>query len=174
MQIERIEELRLTPLDEVQIAQLMERSFPTDFTGRSYFRQRHHLRLVIRAPYVIGHMALIFRDIRIGDTLTPIIGLAEVATDPAHRGQGIAAALLQAAIAEAQASLAAHLLLFGDAKLYAAAGFRAVQNRMRHTVIHKARTVRTQTAQSDSLMVLPLGDAIWPVGADLDMLGHLF
>lgn len=174
MQIDRIEELRLTTPDEAQIAKLMERSFPTDFTGRSYFRQRHHLRLVVRAPQIIGHMALIFRDIRIDDTLTPVIGLAEVATDPDHRGKGIAAALLQAAIAEARASLAAHILLFGDAKLYAAAGFRPVYNKMRYTVIHRARTVRTQTAQSDGLMVLPLGDQAWDDQADLDMLGHLF
>lgn len=174
MQIERIEEVRLTIPDETQIAALMARAFPTAFNGRSYYHQRHHVRLVVRAPRIIGHMALVFRDININGGLVPIIGLAEVATDPDHRGKGIAGALLQAAIAEARASLATHMLLFGDAKLYAAAGFQPVQNKMRYVVIHNARTVRTQTARADSLMVLPLRDDPWPDGADLDMLGHLF
>lgn len=174
MQIDRIEETRLTAGDDAQIAKLMERSFPTDFVGRSYFHQRHHTRLVVRAPHIIGHIALTFRAIRLGNDLIDIIGLAEVGTDPDHRGKGIAAALLQAAIAEARASLASHMLLFGEAKLYAAAGFRPVQNKMRHVVITKARTLRTQTAKADGLMVLPLRDIPWPDGADIDMLGHVF
>ena len=174
MQIDRLEETRLTAQDEGQIAALMARAFPTEFNGRSYFHQRHHIRLVVHAPHIIGHMALTFRDIRIADALIPIIGLAEVATDPDHRGKGIAGALLEAAIAEARASLATHMLLFGDAKLYAATGFRPVHNKMRYVVIHNARTLRTQTANADSLMVLHLRDLPWPDGADLDMLGHLF
>ncbi len=174
MQIDRIEETRLTAADEAQIAKLMERSFPTEFVGRSYYRQRHHTRLVVRAPHIIGHFALTYRAIRLGNDLIDIIGLAEVGTDPDHRGKGIASALLQAAIAEARQSQAVHLILFGDAKLYAAAGFRPVHNKMRYTVIRNARTLRTQTAKADSLMVLPLRGTLWDDAADLDMLGHLF
>lgn len=174
MQIDQIAELDLTTDNEAQIADLLTRAFGPEFDGRSYHHQRHHLRLVIRTPQIIGHMALIFRDIRIGDTLSPVIGLAEVATDPDHRGKGIAGALLQSAIATARSSLATHMILFGGAKLYAAAGFRPVHNRMRYLVIHNARTLRTQTAKADSLMVLPLRDQPWDDSAVIDMLGHLF
>ena len=174
MRIDRIDEVRLTVADDSQIALLLARAFPTDFDGRSYFHQRHHVRLLARAPHIVGHMALVFRDIRIADRLTPILGLAEVATDPDHRGKGIAGELLGGAIAEARASIATHMLLFGDAKLYAAAGFRPVQNRMRYLAIHNARMLRVQAAKAQSLMVLPLTDMEWDDGADLDMLGHLF
>lgn len=174
MQIERIEEVRLTAVDEAQIAKLLERAFPTEFVGRSYYRQRHHVRLVVRQPLVVGHMALTYRAIRVADNLIDIIGLAEVATDPDFRRQGIAGALLQAAIAEAKQSPAPFMLLFGDAPLYAAAGFRPVQHKLRSVAMYWSRTLRTQTKQSDGLMMLPLADQVWPDGVDIDMLGHLF
>jgi len=100
MLIEKIPEWDLSSQDDAEIAALLARCFPTDFGGRSYFIQHHHLRLVVRQPQIIGHMALVLRSVQLGDRLVSIAGLAEVATDPAHRGQGIAAQLLQAAIAE--------------------------------------------------------------------------
>lgn len=174
MQIDRIEETRLNAAHEGQIATLLTRAFGPDFGGRSYYQQRHHVRLVTGRPQIVGHIALTFRDIRVADSLTPVYGLAEVATDPDHRGKGIASALLQAAIAEARASPAQFLLLFGDAPLYAAAGFRPATHRLHYTVLNGARTRATNRAQSNGLMALPLRDQPWPDGADLDMLGHLF
>jgi predicted N-acetyltransferase YhbS len=174
MQIERIDEVRLTAADEAQISVLIARAYDHDFGGRSYNQQRHHVRILARAPDIIGHMALTYRDIRVADVLTPIYGLAEVATDPDHRGRGIASAMLQAAIAEAKTSPAQFLLLFGDAGLYSAAGFRPATHRLHYTVLNGARTRRTHRLLSRGLMVLPLRDQTWPDGADLDMLGHLF
>lgn len=178
MQIDRIDELRLGPGDDAAIAALLNRAFGEEFGGNSFHQQRHHVRLVVRNPadpgIIIGHIALTYRAIRIAGAMTNIIGLAEVATDPDHRGKGIASALLQAAIAEARLSPAPFMLLFGDAALYAAAGFRPVQHKLRSTVMYWARTLRTQTRPSDGLMMLPLADAVWPDGADIDMLGHLF
>ena len=174
MQIERIEEVRLTAVDEAQIAKLLDRAFGEEFGGNSFHQQRHHVRLVVRAPHIIGHMALTYRAIRVDGQMTDIIGLAEVATDPDHRGRGIAGALLQAAIAEARLSPAPFMLLFGDAPLYAAAGFRPVQHKLRSVAMYWSRTLRTQTRQSDGLMMLPLADQVWPDGVDIDMLGHLF
>lgn len=83
MQVEAIPKWQFSPADETEIAGLLARCFPTDFSGRSFFQQRHHLRLVIRAQgRIVGHMALLFRAIRLGETLVNIAGLAEVATDP--------------------------------------------------------------------------------------------
>ena len=174
MQIDRIDEIQLLPADEAGIAALLTRAFGEEFGGNSFHQQRHHVRLVVRQPQIVGHMALTYRAIRVAGTLVDIIGLAEVATDPDHRGRGIAGALLQAAIAEARQSPAAFMLLFGDAPLYAAAGFRPVQHKLRSVAMYGSRTLRTQTKQSDGLMMLPLRDNIWPDAADIDMLGHLF
>ena len=102
MQIDRIDELRLHSADEAQITTLLTRAFGEEFGGNSFHQQRHHVRLVVRQPHIIGHMALTYRAIRADGHMLDIIGLAEVATDPDHRGRGIAGALLQAAISEAR------------------------------------------------------------------------
>lgn len=174
MLIETIPEWRLTAADDAEIADLLARCFDTDFGGRSYFYQRHHLRLIHRRGAIVGHMALTLRAVQLGERLVTVAGLAEVATDLALRGQGIAAALLQAAIREADASPAEYLLLFGEAKLYAAAGFRSVSNKMAHVASKGHRVTRLVTDGNDALMVLPLRGLPWPVTAALDLRGPVF
>ena len=170
-----IPEWHLSAQDDALIADLLARSFPTDFGGRSFFSQHHHLRLVVRdMGGIIGHMALVLRSVDLGARRVTIAGLAEVATDPAHRGKGIAAALLQAAIAEASASPAVFLLLFGEAKVYAAAGFRTVSNRMAQIVLKGTRAGRVLSDGDDNLMVLPLRSEPWPDEAQLDLRGQVF
>jgi predicted N-acetyltransferase YhbS len=159
--IERLAEWHMSTQDEASIADLLARCFETDFGGRSFFTHHHHLRLIIRAEGIIGHMALVLRSIDLAGRRVTIAGLAEVATDPAYRGQGIAAALLQVAIEEAKASPAEYLLLFGVAKVYAAAGLKAVSNPLTHFEVNGTRVV---SSGDDNLMVLPLRDAPWPDG----------
>ena len=168
--IERLAEWHLTAQDEAAIAALLARCFTTDFGGRSFFCHHHHLRLVVRGDGIIGHMALVLRSIVLDGRQVTVAGLAEVATDPGHRGQGIAASLLQVAIAEAKASPAEYLLLFGVAGIYAAAGFRRVANPL--TCVEVDGT-RVGTAGDDDLMVLALRDAPWPEGP-VDLRGPVF
>lgn len=173
--IERIAEWDLTAADHAAIAELLGRSFATDFGGRSFFTHHHHLRLVLRDHgRIIGHMALVLRSVRLGDRRVTIAGLAEVATDAAHRGQGIAAALLQAAIREAGTTTAEFLLLFGVARVYAAAGFATVSNRMAHLVTEGEVVRRVVSDGDDSLMVLPLRGVAWPDADLLDLRGPVF
>jgi predicted N-acetyltransferase YhbS len=174
MKIETIPETRLTRAEDAEIAALLARCFDTDFGGRSFFQQRHHLRIVARDPALIGHMAMTFRAIRIGGLLTDVVGLAEVATDPGHRGKGTASTLLQAAIAEAKCCTAEFLLLFGTAGLYAAAGFQPVHNPLTWIDLTGARMGAVRSERADTLMVLPLRDRPWDPAAPLDMLGNLF
>lgn len=175
MRIERLPEWHLAPGTDAEIAALLAQCFPTDFGGRSFFIQRHHLRLVTRdRGRIVGHMALTFRAVALDGAIGTVAGLAEVATHPDHRGKGIAAALLQAAIAEARASLADHLLLFGVARLYAAAGFRPVRNRITHVVTTAKGARRVTSAGDDNLMVLPLKGQGWPEAAVLDLRGPVF
>lgn len=174
MEIERIPEWALTAADDRQIADLLARCFDTDFGDRSYFQTRQHLRLVHRQGAIVAHMALQFRAMRLGERLITVAGLADVATDPGLRGQGLASGLLRAALAEAKASPAEFVLLFGTAKLYAAAGFQTVHNQMIWVEMRDAVTRRVHRAAGDSLMVLPLHDLAWDDTATLDLLGNLF
>ncbi len=172
-EIERIEELRLRPGDEATIAALLGRCFDTEPGARGRFSQRHHLRLVLRDPGIVGHVALTFRSVRAGERLIAILGLAEVATDPDRRGEGIAGRLVAAAIAEGRASSAEFMALFGDAGIYAAAGFKPVQAPVRAVEMTRARSKPLTDMCRTDLMVLPLRDTGWPEGP-VDMLGHAF
>ncbi len=175
MKIERIPETALSPTVEAEIADLLGRCFDTDFGGRSYYQQRHHLRLTARVDgALVGHVALCLRDVRLGDSLVSIAGLAEVATDPAARGQGIAGALLDAAIAEVRNWPVRFFALFGDRPLYAARGFRPQPNTITYLVLDGARTGPLRTGADGGLMVLPIGPHDWDGTQPLDLLGHKF
>lgn len=174
MLIEQIAEMQLSATDDAEIATLLARCFKTDFGGRSYFSQRHHLRLVHRQGVIVGHIALTLRAVQLGERLVTIAGLAEVATDPGFRGQGIAAALLDHAIKTARASPAEYLLLFGTSKLYLAAGFRDVSSKFAHIVTKGIRIARVVSDGDDALMTLPLRDQPWPDTAPLDLRGPVF
>ncbi|KPP89302.1 MAG: putative acetyltransferase [Rhodobacteraceae bacterium HLUCCA08] len=174
MRIERIEEARLNADDTAAIARLLDRAFGPEFGGRSFFQQRHHVRLVARDPGIVGHMALGLRDVRLGDDLVTIACLGDVATDPDRRGEGIATRLMQAVLAESRAMPAAFLVLFGDQPLYAGTGFVSQRNPMIWTDLTDARTGPVERGRDDGLMVLPLGDMSWDPDAPLDLLGWKF
>jgi predicted N-acetyltransferase YhbS len=165
----------LQPEEEAQIAALLGRCFTTDFGGRSYFQQRPHLRLIWQAGgKTCGHAALVFRAIRLAGELVPIAGLADVATDPDHRGQGIAGALLARAIAVAQASPAQFMLLFGTAGLYAAQGFAGASNPLTYLDMTGARTGALRCEVVAHFAALSLKGRPWPDRSEVDLMGPLF
>lgn len=174
MDYDRIEETRLAAADEAQIATLLPRAFNEDFGGRSYHQQRHHIRLVARDPHIVGHMAMCYRDIRMGDQLVPIIGLAEVATDPDHQGKGIGSHLMTMALDEARASSASFFVLYGSRPMYAGNGFMPMNNPQTSTELYGAKTGKVVTKPSDGLMVMPLRDTPWDAQAHIDLMGFLF
>lgn len=175
MRIEKIAETDLTPADETRIHTLLVRAFNEDFGERSFHQQRHHFRLILREDdRIIGHMALCYRSIRLGDALVTIIGLAEVATDPDHRGKGIASTMMTHAIAAAKDSQAAYFLLFGGQPLYAGRGFRAVPNTVKHTALYGAWTGDVQIDDRGHLMVMELQDDKWDDTVAVDLLGFSF
>lgn len=175
MKVERIEEMRLTAQDEAQIGDLLDAAFGTDFGGRSYYQQRHHVRLVVRdAGVIIGHMAISLRAIRMGDALVQVAGLAEVASDPGHRGKGIASTLMEAAIDEVRQSLAAFFVLFGNQPLYVRAGFVEKHNVLRYSSLIDVRTGDVINGAKDGVMVMQMTDLVWDDDVIVDLVGHAF
>lgn len=175
MMIETIPEHLLTNADEAEIAHLLARCFSTDFGGRSYFQTRHSWRHVIRDGSIIAHLAVQLRAVRLGDELITIAGIADVATDPDRRGQGHAAKLLQAALDTARRSVARHVLLFGTAKLYPAAGFCRIANPLTYLDLTGARTGPLHRDRPEKhLQALDLKDSPWDDRKPLDLLGGLF
>lgn len=175
MQIERISETDLTRADEEAISALLNRAFDNDFGRFSYFQQRHHLRIVARLEGgIVGHMALGFRAIRLGDTIHDAATLAEVATDPDFQGQGIASALMPEMISAARAMGADFAMLFGNRPIYAGHGFGSVANHTTWLDLSGRSSIALRQGRAKDLMVLQLGDAGWDETAPLDLLGHKF
>ena len=175
MDIQRIPEWQLTPALETEIATLLTLAFGEAFGGRSYYQQRHHIRFIARENgTLLGHMALCFRDVRLGDDLIPICGLAEVATAPDARGKGIATALLEDAIAASRTTPATFLVLFGSRPIYAGHGFQKHRNRVTYLDLENACTGQVEAKPDDGLMVLALSEKPWDPTAALDLLGHKF
>ncbi len=173
--IERIDELRLSKADSREISTLLDDSFDGEFEGRSFFVQRNHLRLVKRVSgRVIGHLALVYRAMRIGENPVTVMGIGDVAVAKEARRQGIGAALVEAAIAEAKQTEALFLLLFGEAKIYGRAGFNNATNPLvwvEQTGFHSTGIARRPR---ESLMVYQLGDTSWDNSAEVDLLGGVF
>lgn len=173
---ETIPEHLLTNADDAAIARLLASCFTTDFGGRSFFQTRHSWRHILRHEgQVIAHLAVQLRAVRLGEDLLTIAGIADVATHPDHRGRGHAAALLQAALTTARQSPARHVLLFGTAKLYPAAGFGAIRNPLTYIDLTGARSgYLHRDRPEDHLQVLDLADTPWDESKPLDLLGGLF
>ena len=173
---ERIAEWELSAADEATIAALLQRSFASDFGGRSFFMQRHHLRLVVRdgAGTITGHVGLTYRAIRMGEALVDIFGLADVATAPEHRGKGIASLLIEEAKRLGRESGAEFLVLFGVRPLYAGSGFVSKSNLLRFPAHDDARSGGLEERRDEALMVLPLGRRAWDDRAVIDLAGCLF
>ena len=175
MKIERIEEMRLSKRDDKAIGSLLDGSFGVDYGTRSFFQQRHHIRLLMRQKAaVIGHMGITIRAIRMGGKLLTIAGLGDVATDISHRGQGIATQLMHRAIQEVKSSQCAFFLLFGNRPLYSASGFKSVPNKVRHTSLIGVKIGEVIELTDSGLMVVPLGSTLWDETAVIDLAGHAF
>lgn len=173
--IDRIEEARLTPDLEAQISTLLNRAFDTDFGPYSYFQQRHHVRLIAWVDgALVGHMALGLRAVRLGDRFLDTAALAEVATDPAHQGKGIATRLMDVMLAEARAMPADIVMLFGNRPIYAAHGFVPKSNPTTSLDLTDRRINGTKSGPPSGLMVLPLTDTPWDDTAPLDLMGNKF
>lgn len=173
--VETIPEHHLTREDDAAIAALLKQAFTTDFYGRSYFQQRHHVRLVIRDEgRIIAHIGLCLRDVRLGAKMLTVIGIGDVATDPAQRGQGLASQILKDAISVARAGPADFLMLFGDRPMYRGHGFVSQPNSLTYVSMEDGHTCEIKTEPDDTLMIYPLGEAEWDAAAPLDLMGHKF
>ncbi len=175
MIIEQIPEWQLGYSDDRAISDLLKTCFDTDYGNLSYFNQRPHLRLVHRdGKAIVGHMAAVFRTVRQGNNLFTIFGLADVATAPGHQGQGIASGLLKQAIALARKSDAQFILLFGEAALYVANGFKPAANSVLFAKSCPGKAAQPMRDTEPLLMVMPLADQHWNTETDVDLMGHIF
>ena len=170
--IERIEELRLTPEREDEIAKLLDEVFSVDFEGRSFFQNRHHCRfMAYQENELVGHLAIAYRAIQMGERRIDVVGIGEVAVATNARKQGIATQLVQCALEEARLAHADFATLFGEEALYAKAGFIKAPNVITLIEMEGAKTSKIVRETNAHFMVNALGDLNWDENAPIDLAG---
>jgi len=175
MDIEIVNEIDLSPAQDQEIAALLHEAFGAEFGWRSFFQQRHHLRLIARTDgKMAGHVALTYRVIGQGGKMIPIVGLAEVATDKSYRGQGVARTLVTKSLDIARGSPAEFALLFGDPVHYHRYGFHTAANSLRSLDLENGVSKGIKVAPDDCFMIAATGDAIWNSLAEVDLMGRKF
>ena len=172
--VEVIQETGLTEEDHIQISTLLDRSFKTDFKGRSYFLQPHHFRVVWRDGQILGHAGLILRRVLLDDQEIEILGLCDVAVSPDVRKTGIASALVERAIEIARDLPVQFFALFGTENLYKTAGFEPVNNQIIWFDMEDGPSREIRRGGKQDLMVLELGMTKWNSQGALDLLGFKF
>lgn len=175
MRIEQRHEMSLDAGTAMRIGALLDLVFAGGFERRGHFLLRHHMRFFVPdGTGVVGHLGLGLRVMRLGSELIDTVTLAEVATHPDRRGEGIASALLAEAVARARDTGASVAMLFGDAGIYHAAGFRAIANPVRWVDMTGRVTRGVVDAPIADLMMLPLDATGWNDALPLDLLGPKF
>jgi len=81
-------------------------------------------QVAVRDAQVIGHVAV--SPVAISDGSAGWFGLGPISVDPPHQGQGVGAALMQAALDALQAIGARGCVLLGEPAYYGRFGFRCV------------------------------------------------
>ena len=173
--IERIEELRLNHVQENDIAQLLKDTFSVNFQGRSFFQNRHHCRfLAYLENELVGHLAIAYRAIQMGNRRIDIVGIGEVAVASTARKQGIATKLVQCALEEGRLAGADFAALFGEEALYAKAGFLKASNVITLSEMEGAKTGAIVREPNHHFMINPLGGVKWDSNAPIDLAGFAF
>lgn len=175
MQIERVFEPELAPDVDAEIAGLLNESFGGGYGGRSFYQQRPSLRfLAWDDTRLIGHIAVCYRAVRLGDQELTAAGLIDVATRPDMQGKGVAKTLLRQVEDWARGTRADLLMLFGDHPVYAAMGYQSKHVTQRYVPMIGVRTHETQQEARPGPMILPLRPMAWDDSAVLDLVGFRF
>ena len=164
--------------DEVrdQLRPLLDEAFPALFNGRTYVKQRPHFRIIMRrGSEIIGHVALDYRIIRIGDGVVPICFVIDLCVRKDLRGQGVGSKLLAEAELQARGSSACFMVLMADIhEFYGRYGFLRIQGvSARYLSIDNLVSSKLMEEDlSSQLMAKNLTEVAWPQGP-IDMLGYL-
>jgi predicted acetyltransferase len=158
---------------DVQIRALLTSCFPSEarFQARRYFEEPPFRRWFVRdsagqlAAQLCVHMKVVGSSV--GDL--SIGGVAEVAVDPSHRGQGLVRLML-AELHDWLDGRASFALLFGNPAVYSSSGYVPILNVIRSTTPATGELVQRSY---ENAMIKAIGDVRWPDGL-IDLRGPTF
>jgi N-acetylglutamate synthase-like GNAT family acetyltransferase len=172
----QVAEHELTPSDREQLQALLADCFPEHLTQRIYYKQLPQFRLLIHENGdVVAQVGVEHRVIRVGDAVHRVFGVIDLATHSAHRGRGLAGALLERLEATAREYGVEFVILFADdQRLYERRGYVQADNTLKFLGIDEHQSVGVlERSLPEAFMVLEVGESRWLPGL-VDLLGYLF
>lgn len=180
IQIEFIEELKLTSETKSQITQLLKVSFPEeDFHGRHYFKQLPHHRLILKdCDHIIGQLALDFRVMTLDSRPINVLGIIDLAILPEFRHQGMATRLMTSLIhqsIELKENIDFLLLATDQPTFYEKFGFKSTTQCVKWLVTeeHINYGLKEELVE-DVLMYRKIGNKEWIENTTLDLMGYWY
>ncbi len=173
---QRIEEIQIGAKQQSAIYNLLKDAFGAYPHDRIYANQLPSFRfLVWDKNTLIGHMAVEYRTINIGQETAKVFGIADLCVDKNYQHKNIATTLLQQLEELGQKSFIDFILLIApDHGVYEKNGFQLVDNPCRWLMINNHQTFGVGNRKiEDCLLVKQIGSTSWPAGL-VDLLGHIF
>ncbi len=176
MEIQRIEELKITDQQKKAIHQLLATCFSGYPEGRIYYKQLPNFRyLAYQEDHLIGHLAVEHRMISIDQKPYSILGVVDICVADEHRGKNIAATLLQHLEELGIENKIDFIILTAtEHNLYLKNGYELFSNSCRWLFINEHQTLGVKNRYlPEALLVKPLGENKWSEGT-VDFLGTVF
>ena len=176
MNIKKQEEYTISPKKAATINKLLQECFPGYPADRIFYKSLPTFRLLATEhKKLIGHLAVIFRVIKIGSTTARIFGISDVCVHPDYRSRNIATLLLEKLENICMdANIHFLILIAQNHDLYKKQGFRLVNNTCCWLLINDHQSLGVMHGQLEkSLMVKTTGDLQWNEGL-LDLAGGVF
>lgn len=171
---EIIAEKSVSKTDDALIRKMLSECFPQNATEFARCRRWHsdpeYILLIRNKKAVVGHVAVVIRDISCGRKKVRVAGIQSLAVVPKHRGTGLSQALMTEAMAEAWRRKVPFGMLFCVPELerfYSSLGWKRID-----VPVH----MRSQSGRKEKLpskniaMTLQLSHIPFPSGA-VDLCG---
>jgi len=176
MKVHHQEEYNIPLTQFAAINTLLQTCFPGYPSDRNYYKSIPTFRLMIwDKKILIGHLAVVFRVVKVGSTTSRIFGISDVCVHPEYRSKKIASILLDKLEEEAQKnSIDFSILIAQEQSLYKKRGYKSVTNTVRWLLINDHQSLGVMHGTLDkSLMVKTTGEIKWNGGL-LDLIGGVF
>ena len=180
MDIQLIEEFKLSHDLKTQIAELLKICFPDAcFYGRTYFKQLPHYRLILSVDQqLVGQLALDYRVMRLNQQPIYVLGLIDFAIHPHYQNQGYSKLLIRALehmVAKFEQNIDFLLLTTKQPEFYRKLGFQTTNQTVQWLAIEHLKNYGIQEQYIENeLMYKRIGQKKWSEQSVLDMLGYWY
>ncbi len=176
MDLQRIEEFKVSVAQKKAISQLLAECFPGYPKDRTYYKQLPNFRfLAYEEGKLIGHLAVDHRMIAIDQQPFSIFGVVDICIAPKFRGKQLATTLLDQLEKLGQAHQIDFVLLTAsDHQIYLKNGYQLHSNTCRWLFMSDHQTLGVKNQHlTDTILVKTLGKKVWS-GEMVDFLGPIF